>query len=608
MIELMKSLDPAVGHEADTERLRALVDERLGISTTLRHQPRSRPKAWLVAAAAFLLVVLVGLPALLRRDGGTSPDLGALQRHPGVETVIGLASSGVQTAAVDGDTIWVMSSLAHQLQEVSASSGDLVATHAIEPYAEGVVTGGGFVWLLSYDNDGEVLRFDPETGIVDRSTPIGSQPGHGALWAFDSLWVSNDQGDLHRIDVEGEIVSTIRGELKGDGLGYLWVNDPDTGLISSLAEDGTLGDVVIPTHAGLDTADGFAVRDVIEAGGDLWLLDGNYPWGTNLSRFDPSTGELSSFVGITFGLLGFTEFDGYLWVASNTDHLIARIDPSTAEVVRYPLPGKVGGVFVADGSLWATVYQWGSLLRLEPDGLVEAAPVAVDDWNRFPHRLLCTGDGEADGPTIILEPYDWIDYGSWSVIQAMLSAEGHLVCVNGFVEGEASPQARAEQLADALDEADLDGPFVLASSGDGVHATRLFTEGRDDVVGMVLVDPMAVGFPEFLDELVPGAASHPPWADLAEGPADELGDYDDMPMTVIGHDPERVYLNPEYVDFFGREVARQAAAYWQQGLDFYASLSTNSTSVTASGSGVMVIWDAPDLVVGEIIDVVDQAG
>ena len=580
------------------------MDERLGISTTLRHERRSRPRAWLVAAAAFLLVVLVGLPALLRRDGGTSPDLGALQRHPGVETVLGLASGGVQTAAVDGDTIWVISSLAHQLQEVSASSSELMATHSIEPYVEGVVTGGGFVWLLSYDNGGEVLRFDPETGIVDRNTPIGGQPWHAARWAFDSLWVSNDQGDLHRIDVDGKIVSTIRGELKGDGLGYLWVNDPDTGLISSLAEDGTIGEVVVPTHTGLDTADGWGVREVIEAGGDLWLLDDDYPWGTNLSRFDPATGELSSFVGVTFGLLGFTEFDGYLWVASNTDHLIARIDPDTAEVIRYPLPGKVGGLFAADDSLWATVYHPGSLVRLEPDGLAEAAPVAVDDWNRFPHRLLCTGDREAVGPTIILEPYDWIDYGSWSVIQASLSAGGQLVCVNGFVEGEATPQTRADQLSEALDEAGLSGPFVLVSHGDGVHGSRLFAEGRDDVVGVVLVDPMAIGFSDFLDGLVPDVAGHS--LDLAPVTAAELGDFGDSPLTVIGHDPDRVYRNPGFVNAFGREAADQVEDYWQQGLEFYASLSTNSTSVTASGSGVMVIWDDPDLVVGEILSVVDQ--
>jgi hypothetical protein len=344
---------------------------------------------------------------------------------------------------------------------------------------------------------------------------------------------------------------------------------------------------------------------LIEAGGDLWLLDDDYPWGTNISRFDPATGELTSFVGITFGLLDITEFDGYLWVTSATDHLVARIDPVTAEVVRYPLPGKVAGVFVADGELWATIYQWGSLIRLDPGILPEAGPVVVDDWNRFPHRLLCTGDGESNGPTIVMEPYDWIDYGSWSVVQSMLSAAGHLVCVNGLVEGESSPQMRADELAEALDEAGLVGPFVLVAAGDGVHATRLFADGRDDVVGMVLVDPMPIGFGGFLDAVEPGGSSHPEWADLDEMTAEGLGDLGDIPLTVIGHDPERVYLSPDFVNFFGVETAEAIAQNWQDGLDFYAGLSTNSTELVATGSGVMIAWDDPDLVVDEILKLVD---
>lgn len=606
MIDLMRSIDPAIGQEVDTERLRELVEERLGVSTTLQPQPRLRPRGWIVVAAAFLLVVVVGLPALLREGGGGSgPDVGALRRHPGVDVAIGLASGGVQTAAVDGDTIWVLTSLAHQLQEVSASNGRLLSTHSIEPYAEGVVTGGGFVWMFSYDNGGEVLRFDPGQGDVDVVVPIGGDPG-GAVWADDSLWVSNDQGDTLRIDPGGEIVETMRGELKGKGLGYLWVNDPDTGLISNMSYDGTPGDIVIPTYTGLDTADGWGVRTLIEADGALWLLDDAFPWGTNVSKFDPSTGELSSFAGLTFGLLDIAEFDGYLWVTSHTDHLVARMDPSTGEVVRYPLPGKVGGLFVADGALWATVYQWGALIRLDPEALAPAGTVTVDDWNRFPHRLLCTGEGSADGPTIIMEPYDWIDYGSWSVIQADLSARGLLVCVNGFVEGESSPQVRADELAEALDESGLSGPFVLVSTGDGVHSTRLFAEDRADVAGVVLVDPMPIGFPEFLDTLVPGPASHPLWADLDQSSADELEDFGDLPMTVIAHDPDRMYLNPDFVNTFGREKAQQLEQYWQDGIDFYADLSSNSRKLTAPGSGVMVIWDAPELVVEEILRVVDQ--
>ena len=193
---------------------------------------------------------------------------------------------------------------------------------------------------------------------------------------------------------------------------------------------------MIPTYAGLETISGGGVRQLTEADGRLWLMDGDYPWGTNLSVFDPATGELRSFGGLTFGLLDLTEFEGSLWLTSNTDDLVLRIDPTSGEVRRYPIPGKAGGLAVADGSLWVTLYQPGALVRLDPDaGLIESAEIVADDWSRFPHRLLCTGNEQAGRPTVILEPFDSIDYGSWSVVQAQLSNQGYRVCTNGYVEG-----------------------------------------------------------------------------------------------------------------------------------------------------------------------------
>ncbi len=57
------------------------------------------------------------------------------------------------------------------------------------------------------------------------------------------------------------------------------------------------------------------------------------------------------------------------------------------------MPGKPGGLVVAaSDSFWLTLYQPGALIRLDTSAdLVETSPIVTDDWNRFPHRLLCTG-------------------------------------------------------------------------------------------------------------------------------------------------------------------------------------------------------------------------
>ncbi|HEX2368832.1 MAG TPA: hypothetical protein VHM94_06315, partial [Acidimicrobiia bacterium] len=495
MIELLKRADPASGVEPDALRLRAKVDEMIGLYPRLVPAPSRAGRPWLVAVASLAAVAVIALPILLSRETPSvfDPRFDGIAELPGVDAVVPLASGGIQTLAVDGDTIWVMTGLANELQRISGVSGEVEATFPIDGQVEGVEVGSGYVWLMSHDNGGELLRFDPVAGAVDKVISIGGLPGGGA-WFGDGLWISNEEGELFRVSAKGEIVAAGTGDIKGEGLGYLWVNDPETGLISSLAEDGTRGQVVIPTESGLATADGWGVRSVTESGGRLWLMDGDYPWGTNLSTFDLNTGELSSFGSLTFGLHSMTTFDGSLWVSSHTDHLLIRVDPVTGEMRNYPLPGKAGGLVEADGSLWVVLNHPGVLVRLDPTSeLIEQAVIVHDDWNRFPHRLLCTGSGEAGGPTIILEPSDWIDYGSWSVIQAQLSSS-HLVCVNGYVEGEAAPAKRAADLNGALTSSGIQGPYVLVASGDGVHSTRLFASGRDDIAGVVLVDPMPVGF------------------------------------------------------------------------------------------------------------------
>ena len=607
MIELLERADPAIGLEIDQARLRARVDERLGLSARLWPAGPAGRRPWIIAVASFVAVLTVAIPLLLLQERASvyAADLDGITDLPGIDEAIPLASGGLQLMVADGDTVWVMTTLQNLLQRVSAGSGDIEATYPIDARIEGVVVGDGHLWLMTTDDGGGVLRFNPASGVVDLTIPIGGAPGW-AQWFGDNLWVSNDQGELVQIAAGGEIVSRRPGDLKGgEGLGHLWVNDPETGLISSLAEDGTLGEIVIPTLDGLETANGWGVRQVTESAGKLWLLDGDYPFGTNLSIFDPDTGELSSFGGLTFGLLDLVEYNGYLWVTSHTDHLLIRVDPATGDIRRYPMPGKAGGLVVAGGDLWLTLYHPGALVRLDTGaGLIEAGEIVADDWNRFPHRMLCTRTTGAGGPTVILQSADWIEYGSMSVVQAKLSNEGYTVCANGYMDGEASPEQRAVDLEEALVDAGISGPYVLVAAGDGVHAIRLFADGRDDIAGVVLVDPMPIGFQAFYDELLPDSGGPSGGSDMDEKLSASLTNFGASPLVVIGQDPQAVFLSDRFIEGEGRESALIANDFWQAGLAFYAGLSTDSRPVVAKNTGFDgIIWFQPDLVVDEVLHV-----
>jgi sugar lactone lactonase YvrE len=560
------------------------------------------------------LVVVLALPALLRPDTATpfGPTItpGEL---PGLEQVVPLASGGVQSVAVDGDTIWAVTALAHQLQRISASAGAVEATYDIGAYVEGFKVGGGYLWLLSYDNGGEVLRFDPEVGVIDKTIPLGAAPWFGADWVADRLWVSTEDSEIVQINADGEIVATESGELKGEGLGYHWVNDPSTGVISSLDDAGTRGEIVIPTD-GSTAPLGSDVREVTEAGGYLWLLDDNFPDGSGVTRFDPATGDILR-VPLTRGVLGMAGFDGALWVTSNTDHVLAKLDSASGDATFYALPGKPGGVFEADGSLWVALYHSGSLIRLDTEAeLIQRGDVTVDAVDNG-HRLVCTGTSEAGQPTVLLEPMEWIDYGSWSVVQAELTSQGYRVCASGYDQAEAGPETRAADLDTALAGAGITGPYVLAANGDGVHAARLFADGRDDVVGIVLVDPTPVGFSTFLNQQLgtddgdPSNDGHPPWNDLDPAVSDGLADFGDAPLVVIGQDPNATYLSPNFVEFAGEEAATAINDFWQSGLDFYEGLSTNATRTTTAGEAdIYILWNDHQLVVDHILDVIARSG
>ena len=531
-LDLLTRADPAADLTVPADRLRAEVDRRIAGAGEPTHRPTpgllQRP---LVAAmVSFVAVAAVLAPLLFLADEPAVDDAqqdtdlvgGAdLVELPGVEAAIDIGGGGVRTVAADGDTIWVMSAVMNELVRVDAATDSVVGRYPIEPWAEGVAVGGGYVWLAGLDDGGEVLRFDPEEGAVDLTIPLdaGMPPWPRVHWFGDRLWVSAG-GVIRQISAEGEVLDSRPGALKGEGLGYLWQVHPDSDdILSSVDESGTIGDIGIDLGVG-PVPDADEIRMVTEAGGYLWLLQGgDQADGSGVVRLDVESGEAVP-VALPGGLLSMEESGGSLWVTSITDHVVTRIDPETLEFASYPLPGKPGGMVETEGSLWIPLYHPGVLLGLDPKADLFPEAARIVDQTVDGHRLLCTMgglDGEAvaalradpgsyDGPaTVILDATGWIGYGSWSVVQGMLGEDGLMTCSHGYVGRDTIPPPveRAADLTTALETAGLDGPYLLVANGDGVHSTRLFADSGGDVAGMVLVDPMPIGWQDFLDGVVP---------------------------------------------------------------------------------------------------------
>jgi len=483
----------------------------------------------------------------------------------------------------------VTSALARKPVRIDVTTNVVEESYPIDAYVEGVVVGGGYVWLLSYDNDGEVLRFDPNLGVVDLAIPLGAEPWHMSRWFADRLWVSNADGELLQISPEGDIQGTTSGELKGMAFGSLWVIDPETRVMRNITPDGP-GEIAIPTE-------GMEVRQVIEGGGFLWVLEGDFSTVGSVHRYD-ERGAGKTSVRVGFGSHSIVEHGGSIWVTSLWDQTLTRIDTVSAGVASVtPLPGRSGAIAAADGSIWVSLYQPGSLLRLDPQAeLMNIGEVIVDEVYDG-YRLLCTGN--AKRPTVLLDPEWWIGPGSWSVVQAELSAHA-LVCSHGAVD-DRNASEKVANLQHALSEFGVDGPYLLVAHGTGVVSTRMFAQARTDIVGIVLIDPVPIGFSELLVSLLPESA--PETYELDEP---QLGDLGDIPMVVIGHDLSISFLNDAFDENTGAPPGSgtQLGEAWRDGLSFYAGLSTRSRSVTVSGTNHALIWDRPDTIVGAVLDLI----
>ncbi|MDH3192757.1 MAG: hypothetical protein OEM40_00420, partial [Acidimicrobiia bacterium] len=128
---------------------------------------------------------------------------------------------------------------------------------------------------------------------------------------------------------------------------------------------------------------------------------------------------------------------------------------------------------------------------------------------------------------------------------------------------------------------------------------------RSDVVGVVLVDPMPIGFESFYDSQI-GDSRHPPWLDLRTELSDSLTGLSSIPLVVIGQGPTAVYGAEKFINDSGGTEVRD---FWQDGLSFYESLSSASRSVTSANNGLTgIVWNEPDLIVRQTLSLVAQLG
>ena len=233
--------------------------------------------------------------------------------------------------------------------------------------------------------------------------------------------------------------------------------------------------------------------------------------------------------------------------------------------------------------------------------------------------LDCRGRGS---PTVVLEAGMGMDARSWGIVFPDI-ARSTRTCAysraNRWGSDSRGEHTLAEAAADlraALEAAGEPPPYVLVGHSLGDVYARVFAGAhRDEVAGMVLVDPFA---PDLFRRLIARApdALAARWQENVDGNIRAVEAVErlawrrseaELATVTLGELPVELVVVPQpfATDAHIPEAARDSLrAAWIAGLE---SLSNASRITLAAGSGHMIQWDRPALVVAAVLRMIDLA-
>jgi pimeloyl-ACP methyl ester carboxylesterase len=242
-----------------------------------------------------------------------------------------------------------------------------------------------------------------------------------------------------------------------------------------------------------------------------------------------------------------------------------------------------------------------------PSQLVDEL-VSIDNGQM---HIRCTGSGTQ---TVILIA-GWDDGGDkWGLIEPAISERARVCSYSKFGTGTSDPpssnqtfDSEAADLHALLDEAGEPGPYVaLGHSFGGAVAVTFASKYADEVSGLVLLDASPTSWPATVCSVAAYeggcAVMHDPT--LSPERLDVFRAFEEVAtITSLGDLPMTVITAAHRTDpaLAQSELARLDAV-WAEGVDRWAGLSSSSSVVSVEDTGHNIELDQPQLVVGEVLD------
>lgn len=193
---------------------------------------------------------------------------------------------------------------------------------------------------------------------------IISVPGFADFLAVDgdSVWVTN-KGKVERWSREGKSAEVAMAHPCGAmtiAFDSLWVADCKDGTLNRIDRAAKIT-ATIPTGI----ANPAGELNVAAGAGSIWVASDN---NGVVTRVDPATNSIAATIPVDPGTwyLAFG-FDA-LWAVSSAQQSVQRIDPATNAVVKRTTLGKQPGFLAAgEGAVWVQEQGDGSVARIAPE-------------------------------------------------------------------------------------------------------------------------------------------------------------------------------------------------------------------------------------------------
>ena len=335
-------------------------------------EPR-RPR-WPLALAG-LGAALIGAALLaffLTRGDGAAPLAGPAGRLFRIDPATNQVASTIRVGqnpnavAVAGDgSVWVASRDDATVWKVDPDRNRTDLSVSAHGKPADLAAAGGQVFVSNSSEDASVVVINAATGReedVVRLGTLGFVPVGSALVAVGEagLWVADGDRNVGRLDptlsrLEHPVLLPAPPDEQADA------------FLSAIAVSRdaiwVVGDAEAPLLWRVDPAGGdaetipldSAPKDVAVGEGAVWVTS---QLDDTVSRIDPATHDVTATVGVGRGAAGIAVGAGSVWVANAIDGTVSRIDPATARVTKtIEVAGSAEDVVVGGGAVWVTGHE-----------------------------------------------------------------------------------------------------------------------------------------------------------------------------------------------------------------------------------------------------------